>query len=67
MSLEEANSLSTNVRKDMHNFNYWLGSARAATSMWYVSYYGGDGSMYTDYLYHTFGIHPVIIVSTSAL
>ena len=64
MSLEEAYSLSTDVRKDMNGYVYWLGSARSNYVAWIVN---GNGSISYGSASYTYGVRPVIIVSTSSL
>ena len=62
MTYEQANSLSTNVRKDMNGYRYWLGSAYSNFDVETV--YSGS-LVLNNNINHTFGVRPVIIVSTS--
>ncbi len=65
MTYEQASSLSADVRKDMNGTYYWLGSADSQNSLWRVFYSGG--SIRTCYGNLTYGVRPVIIVSTSEI
>ena len=62
MKLEEANSLSTNIRKDMNGNYYWLGSARSNNAIWYVSIDGNIGC-YNGFS-PSYAQRPVIVIST---
>ena len=70
MSLEEAytfknsGTAGSNAVKDKNSTYYWLGSARSQNNMWYVR---SDGSISNNVAYSTYGVRPVIIVSTSAI
>ena len=59
MTYEQANSLSTDVRKDMNGYYYWLGSAIDQRYLRLVTYVGSSGA------YSTRSVRPVIIISTS--
>ncbi len=62
LTYEQANSLSTNVRKDMNGYNYWLGSADSQRRVRLVY---SDGVIYGFNAFNAVGVRPVIIVSTS--
>ena len=64
MSYEEANVLSTDIRKSVgHNF-YWLGSVYDNSVGWRVDEVGGiDHRRYST----AYGVRPVILVPTSQI
>ena len=63
MTYEEANSLNNNIRKDLNNTTYWLGSAQNGTTILYIN---SNGNINRNYSYgYSFGVRPVIVVSTS--
>ena len=63
MTYEQANNLSTNVRKDRNGYYYYLGSA---SSPYYVRNVYSSGDVLDYYgANSTIGVRPVIIVSTS--
>ena len=62
MTYEQANSLSTDVRRDMNSSTYWLGSANNQNYVWGVLKLGYLSNSRASI---TIGVRPVIIVSTS--
>ena len=62
MTYEQAYSLSKNVRKDMNGHYYWLGSAVGQDGVGLVV---GNGFISNSYANSSYGVRPVIIVSTS--
>ena len=65
LTLEQANSLSSEVRKDLNRNNYWLGSAYNHYILWLASWNGNISRASIVNL--AYNVRPVLVVSTSAL
>ena len=62
MTNDQANNLSTNVRKDMNGYFYWLGSASSQDSVRNVF---SSGDIYSSGANNARGVRPVIVISTN--
>ena len=64
MSVEEAYSLSENIRDDNNSYNYWLGNVYNDNVVWFA---GLSGFWINNFWYTNFTVRPVIVVFTSSL